>query len=99
MLPAALVQLLSVPPTCQVPLPPLMVSLNLGPASPSQKLNERPAELTRLTCPATEVCTDTSLPPGSAPRPRLSLRRSQIGRASCREKCVSTCRSRWTPYH
>src|SRR3546814_16301834 len=23
----------------------------------------------------------------------------QIGRASCREKCVSTCRSRWSPYH
>src|SRR3546814_19907241 len=23
----------------------------------------------------------------------------QIGRASCREKCVSTCRSRWLPYH
>src|SRR3546814_21191023 len=23
----------------------------------------------------------------------------QIGRASCREECVSTCRSRWSPYH
>src|SRR3546814_10935001 len=23
----------------------------------------------------------------------------EIGRASCREKCVSTCRSRWSPYH
>src|SRR3546814_12560643 len=23
----------------------------------------------------------------------------QLGRASCREKCVSTCRSRWSPYH
>src|SRR3546814_12642686 len=23
----------------------------------------------------------------------------QIGRASCRERCVSTCRSRWSPYH
>src|SRR3546814_17640337 len=22
----------------------------------------------------------------------------QIGRASCRERCVSTCRSRWSPY-
>src|SRR3546814_13820762 len=22
----------------------------------------------------------------------------QIGRASCREECVSTCRSRWSPY-
>src|SRR3546814_7001330 len=22
-----------------------------------------------------------------------------IGRASCREECVSTCRSRWSPYH
>src|SRR3546814_11367631 len=24
---------------------------------------------------------------------------STIGRASCREKCVSTWRSRWSPYH
>src|SRR3546814_14849677 len=24
---------------------------------------------------------------------------SKIGRASCREQCVSTCRSRWSPYH
>src|SRR3546814_16200311 len=24
---------------------------------------------------------------------------TQIGRASCREECVSTCRSRWSPYH
>src|SRR3546814_12213565 len=23
----------------------------------------------------------------------------QIGRASCRKECVSTCRSRWSPYH
>src|SRR3546814_20953958 len=23
----------------------------------------------------------------------------KIGRASCREKCGSTCRSRWSPYH
>src|SRR3546814_20583396 len=23
----------------------------------------------------------------------------QIGRASCRKECVSTCRSRWAPYH
>src|SRR3546814_13466589 len=25
--------------------------------------------------------------------------RLKIGRASCREECVSTCRSRWSPYH
>src|SRR3546814_6745329 len=24
---------------------------------------------------------------------------TEIGRASCREECVSTCRSRWSPYH
>src|SRR3546814_19891643 len=24
---------------------------------------------------------------------------SKIGRASCRKECVSTCRSRWSPYH
>src|SRR3546814_16641504 len=24
---------------------------------------------------------------------------AEIGRASCREKCVNTCRSRWSPYH
>src|SRR3546814_15408719 len=23
----------------------------------------------------------------------------EIGRAACREKCVSTCRSRWSPCH
>src|SRR3546814_16331324 len=23
----------------------------------------------------------------------------EIGRASCRQECVSTCRSRWSPYH
>src|SRR3546814_12550796 len=23
----------------------------------------------------------------------------QIGRASCGKECVSTCRSRWSPYH
>ena len=23
----------------------------------------------------------------------------EIGRASCREKCVRLCRSRWSPYH
>src|SRR3546814_3152334 len=23
----------------------------------------------------------------------------KIGRASCRKECVSTCRSRWSPYH
>src|SRR3546814_11831677 len=23
----------------------------------------------------------------------------EIGRASCREECVRTCRSRWSPYH
>ena len=23
----------------------------------------------------------------------------QIGRASCREKCLRLCRSRWSPYH
>src|SRR3546814_2809772 len=25
--------------------------------------------------------------------------RRKIGRASCRKECVSTCRSRWSPYH
>src|SRR3546814_18316298 len=29
----------------------------------------------------------------------LWVLRHQIGRASCRERCVSTCRSRGTPYH
>src|SRR3546814_15828516 len=27
------------------------------------------------------------------------LEYKEIGRASCREECVSTCRSRWSPYH
>src|SRR3546814_19759401 len=29
----------------------------------------------------------------------LRLVRQEVGRASCREECVSTCRSRWSPYH
>src|SRR3546814_11638046 len=29
----------------------------------------------------------------------LALGSRQIGRASCRKECVSTCRSRWSPYH
>src|SRR3546814_14689431 len=34
---------------------------------------------------------------GSAdPITRVGLK---IGRASCRKECVSTCRSRWSPYH
>src|SRR3546814_11151602 len=28
-----------------------------------------------------------------------SVSRRQIGRASCRERVVSTCRSRWSPFH
>ena len=24
---------------------------------------------------------------------------AEIGRASCREECLSVCRSRWSPYH
>src|SRR3546814_15529765 len=30
---------------------------------------------------------------------RHEIARFQIGRASCRERVVSTCRSRWSPYH
>src|SRR3546814_9180966 len=30
---------------------------------------------------------------------RLEIIGGEIGRASCRERCVSTCRSRWSPYH
>src|SRR3546814_14332298 len=30
---------------------------------------------------------------------RRLLAWQQIGRAACREECVSTCRSRWSPYH
>src|SRR3546814_19159162 len=43
---------------------------------------------------------------GLDPAPQLaekyscrSLGSLQIGRASCRKECVSTCRSRWSPYH
>src|SRR3546814_7666732 len=31
--------------------------------------------------------------------PRAAVEAGQIGRASCREECVRTCRSRWSPYH
>ena len=57
MLPSAPVQLLSTPPRCQLPLPPLTTLSNLGPAAPSQKLKDRPSLLIRLTWPATEVWT------------------------------------------
>src|SRR3546814_16458551 len=30
---------------------------------------------------------------------RVLVAEPEIGRASCREECVSTCRSRWSPYH
>src|SRR3546814_13716442 len=45
--------------------------------------------------------TDRTRPPlgrGARPRP-VRERPLQIGSASCREECVSTCRSRWSPYH
>src|SRR3546814_14296184 len=29
----------------------------------------------------------------------VTSEKQKIGRASCREECVSTCRSRWSPYH
>src|SRR3546814_12237283 len=29
----------------------------------------------------------------------VPLATAKIGRASCREECVSSCRSRWEPYH
>src|SRR3546814_13097967 len=29
----------------------------------------------------------------------FTVRRLEIGRASCRDECVSTCRSRWSTYH
>src|SRR3546814_11913218 len=31
--------------------------------------------------------------------PAKTIDDAEIGRASCREECVSTCRSRWSPYH
>src|SRR3546814_20021910 len=34
-----------------------------------------------------------------AGNPLLSAGGEEIGRASCREKCVSKCRSRWAPEH
>src|SRR3546814_13263770 len=37
-------------------------------------------------------------PHGVAPG-KLIAHPAQIGRASCREECVRTCRSRWSPYH
>ena len=28
-----------------------------------------------------------------------AVKKIKIGRASCGKECVSTCRSRWSPYH
>src|SRR3546814_10065840 len=38
--------------------------------------------------------------PGHSPeQDGVALAVRQIGRASCRERVCSTCRSRWSPYH
>ena len=48
----------------------------------------------------TRVYTTTPKKPNSALRKVARVRlTSQIGRASCREECAITCRSRWSPYH
>src|SRR3546814_20064487 len=36
---------------------------------------------------------------GQHAEPGAYTERQEIGRASCREECVSTCRSRWSPKH
>src|SRR3546814_18233468 len=36
---------------------------------------------------------------GARPRGISSAGEAELGRASCRERCVSTCQSRWSPYH
>ncbi len=63
------VQLVEV--TLQVPEPPSTAPLPADPAaSPSQKDRLGPIASTRLTCPATEVCTLKSVavvPPGTIP--------------------------------
>src|SRR3546814_21147986 len=41
------------------------------------------------------VVLGTFLQPPEGFHPGLHDRTGQIGRASCREECVSTCRSRW----
>src|SRR3546814_19999122 len=35
----------------------------------------------------------------NAPCCRVNGKVDEIGRASCRKECVSTCRSRWSPTH
>src|SRR3546814_12899302 len=44
------------------------------------------------------IVTDDRLA-GSAIRHLVEAAAQQIGRASCRERVCSTCRSRWSPYH
>src|SRR3546814_17301663 len=51
------------------------------------------------TVPAGSMILDVGPATVAAMAERLASCRTQIGRASCRETCVSTCRSRWSPYH
>src|SRR3546814_16164754 len=50
-----------------------------------------------------EIARETAMSVANSSQHLQVLKQSnlvqQIGRASCREKCVSTCRSRWSPYH
>src|SRR3546814_6397730 len=45
------------------------------------------------------MCREANLRDAEVKRLCGEIRNSQIGRASFREACVSTCRSRWSPYH
>src|SRR3546814_21109560 len=52
--------------------------------------------------PTVHVCFNeaTAMLAGDALQPlAFELLGLKIGRASCRKECVSTCRSRWSPYH
>src|SRR3546814_15640566 len=55
-------------------------------------LADSKAEIYAADCMLNDACA-------RADRGETILVEAENGRASCREKCVSTCRSRWSPYH
>src|SRR3546814_13758537 len=46
-----------------------------------------------------QIANALEVDPAELFTPNLPAGQLQIGRASCRERVVSTCRSRWSPYH
>src|SRR3546814_14882394 len=58
----------------------------------------RPTMTKAVHCDGDRSCFDVLEGLGQFGR-EFGIFGAEIGRASCRERVVSTCRSRWSPYH